>query len=74
MHMEAQIPMMIEQQMEIQNQRLAEMETQLLEKLAQLTRVRNLELNEVNQAVHRNSFKFLPNLEFPSFDGVNPRN
>ena len=37
-------------------------------KLDELIKKRN---SEVNQAVHRNSLKFLPNLEFPSFDGVN---
>ena len=66
--MDAQIRTMIEQQLEAQNQRMAEMMT----KLDELTKKRSLEVNkEVPSNPDRNSFKFLPNLEFPSFDGVN---
>jgi len=81
-HMEAQIRTMIEQQMEAQhqrmtetqNQRMAAMENQIVEKLAQLLRERNLEVNEgSSSSPDRGLFRFLPKLEFPVFDGTNPR-
>jgi len=73
-NMEAQIRTLIEQQMETQNQRMAALETQILEKIAQLTKERTMEVNEENSSnTDRNAFRFLPKLEFPSFDGTNPR-
>jgi len=81
-HMEAQIRTMIEQQMETQHQRMAEtqnqrmaaMENQIVEKLAQLLKERNMEVNEENSSSpNRSLFRFLPKLEFPIFDGTNPR-
>uniref|UniRef100_A0A7C9CVQ1 Retrotransposon gag domain-containing protein n=2 Tax=Opuntia streptacantha TaxID=393608 RepID=A0A7C9CVQ1_OPUST len=69
--MDARIRTMIEQQLEAQNQRMAEMKT----KLDELTKKRNSEVNaKISSNVDRNSFKLLPKPEFPSFDGSNPRN
>jgi len=54
---------------------MAAMETQIMAKLAQLTKERNLEVNEeISSSADRNPFWFLPKLEFPSFDATNPRN
>jgi len=76
--MDAQFPAMVEQQMETQRQRIDEVSSthqQIMEKFAELTKERQLEVNEeISSNVDRNSFRFLPNLEFPSFDGCNPRN
>jgi len=73
--MEAQIKTMVKQQLECHTQRMVEMEGQMLEKLAELTKERNPEVNEeISSNMDRTSFRFLPKLEFPSFDGSNPRN
>ena len=74
-HMEAQLKTMFDQQLETHRQRLAEMETQMQERIAQFTKERHLEVNEeISGNADKISFKFLPKLEFPSFDGTNPRN
>jgi len=73
-HMEAQLKAMFDQQMETHRQRLAEMETQMQERLAQLSRQRHEVNEEISSTTDRLAFKFLPKLEFPSFDGTNPRN
>ena len=47
---------------------------QILGKLAELAKEKQMEVNEeVSSNIDRNSFRFLPKLEFPSFDGSNPR-
>ena len=41
----------------------------------ELTKEKSLEVNEeISSNSDRNSFKFLPILKFPSFDGTNPQN
>ena len=71
-NMEDQIRTMVEQQLESHTQR---MEAQLREKLAEMTREKSSEVNEDMSSIgEKLSFRFLPKLEFPSFDGSNPRN
>ena len=76
--MENQLRALLEQQLEVQNQKIAEMgnvQQQLLEKLMDLIKERSVEVNDDGSSnLDRNSFKFLPELEFPSFDGTHPRN
>jgi len=46
-----------------------------MEKLVEVTKDKGLEINEeISSNSDRNSFKFFPKLDFPSFDGSNPRN
>jgi len=48
---------------------------QIMEKLVELTKDKDLEVNEeISSNADRHSFKLFPKLEFPSFDGSNPRN
>jgi len=69
---------MVEQQMELQKQRMDEVSSthqHILEQLAALTKERRVEVNEeISSNMDRPTFKFLPKLEFPYFDGTNPRN
>ena len=76
--MENQLRALLEQQLELQNQKIAEMsnvQQQMLGKLMDLMKERSMEVNDEGSSnLGRNSFRFLPKLEFPSFDGINPSN
>jgi len=79
--MEAQLRDLLEEQLEIQNQRISELrmeQQQMFDKMMSvLPKERASELNSDGSNFDpnhsRNAFKFLPRLEFPVFDGSNPR-
>jgi len=79
--MEAQLKALLEEQLEIQNQRISELRVeqhQMFDKMMAL--LRKERASEVNSdgsnfdpTFSGNTFKFLPRLEFPVFDESNPR-
>jgi len=81
--MEAQLRTLLEQQIEAQNQRIAELRVEQQQMFAKIMSVlekdkdsNDVGENQINTSEvtgDRNVFKFLPKIEFPNFGGANPR-
>ncbi|KAJ8432889.1 hypothetical protein Cgig2_017618 [Carnegiea gigantea] len=81
--MEAQLRTLLEQQIEAQNQKIAELRIEQQQMFAKIMTALDKDKdsndvgeNQINTSEvtgDRNVFKFLPKIEFPNFGGTNPR-